>query len=560
MASIKISELEEVTKLSTSDVLPIINENKTKKVSLEKLNEILGGSGESGSGSVKMLVIEFDNNLRTFDTDTNKAILTEYYNSIRNDEFVELFIAFNKFSGAESGDSPYWYRASVMELDDYYLKLYCPSHVNTNQSQNIYGINYHEMSELEVTASVQISGENYSIASIAYHYNNSWALNSNNKILGMNNITAFTPTGDYNPATKKYVDDAVANIEIPESGGGDGIDTSKIRVIHMYETHLSPGSVNYKNQKIDALDQQLLCDFINESYDLETSKQTLIPVIVYGRQILYVTEFGFSNISDGTTQFKFNFRGPTLSGAIRSGNIDLRLRYDTDKYVISSGTLNSSEDVTYLKKYNTDEFTPTGDYNPATKKYVDDAVANIEIPESGGGESSSQAFRWDGTASDEALATFQQWWQCYLDTGVMHPITFSNLTNKHDTACLLQPWKNYFLKSTTTIYVAFMAIDGSANQYWYPRIKHIIVRLILTDTIENKGTVDSIYKWSEDQPYLSSIYNPKGAFPESQYDYSSLALGNTHEFTPTGDYNPATKKYVDDAVKNAITSVLEAEY
>ena len=214
MASIKISELEEVTKLSTSDVLPIINEHKTKKVSLEKLNEIVGGnggSGESGSVSAKMLIIEFDNNSKTFDTDTNKAILTEYYNSIRNNEFVELFIAFNKFSGAESGDNPYWYHASVMELDDYYLKLYCPPYINTDQSQNIYGVNYHEMRELEVTASVQNSGEKYSIASITHYYNNSWALNGNNKILGINNVTAFTPTGDYNPATKKYVDDAVKN-------------------------------------------------------------------------------------------------------------------------------------------------------------------------------------------------------------------------------------------------------------------------------------------------------------------------------------------------------------
>lgn len=40
MASIKISELEEVTELSNSDVLPIINNNETKKVSIEKLNEI----------------------------------------------------------------------------------------------------------------------------------------------------------------------------------------------------------------------------------------------------------------------------------------------------------------------------------------------------------------------------------------------------------------------------------------------------------------------------------------------------------------------------------------
>lgn len=211
MASIKISELEEVTKLSTSDVLPIINENKTKKVSLEKLNEILGGSGESGSGSAKMLIIEFDNNLKTFDTDTNKAILTEYYNSIRNNEFVELFMAFYTFGNYESGDSPYRYRATVMTIDDYYLTLYCPLHSNAGQSQNSYGVNYHQMKELEVSAAVQKSGENYNITSITHYYNSSLSLNNNNKILGMNNTTAFTPKGDYNPATKKYVDDAITS-------------------------------------------------------------------------------------------------------------------------------------------------------------------------------------------------------------------------------------------------------------------------------------------------------------------------------------------------------------
>ena len=30
-------------------------------------------------------------------------------------------------------------------------------------------------------------------------------------VLMLNNTTAFTPTGDYNPATKKYVDDALTS-------------------------------------------------------------------------------------------------------------------------------------------------------------------------------------------------------------------------------------------------------------------------------------------------------------------------------------------------------------
>ena len=33
-------------------------------------------------------------------------------------------------------------------------------------------------------------------------------------ILMLNNTTAFTPTGDYNPATKKYVDDTCINIVV----------------------------------------------------------------------------------------------------------------------------------------------------------------------------------------------------------------------------------------------------------------------------------------------------------------------------------------------------------
>ena len=43
-------------------------------------------------------------------------------------------------------------------------------------------------------------------------------------------------------------------------------------------------------------------------------------------------------------------------------------------------------------------------------------------------------------------------------------------------------------------------------------------------------------------------------------DISLLSRDNKVEYTPTYDYNPATKKYVDDAIANAITTVLEGEY
>lgn len=39
-----------------------------------------------------------------------------------------------------------------------------------------------------------------------------------------------------------------------------------------------------------------------------------------------------------------------------------------------------------------------------------------------------------------------------------------------------------------------------------------------------------------------------------------LTKTNTTSYTPTSDYNPATKKYVDDAISSSITTSLEASY
>lgn len=39
-----------------------------------------------------------------------------------------------------------------------------------------------------------------------------------------------------------------------------------------------------------------------------------------------------------------------------------------------------------------------------------------------------------------------------------------------------------------------------------------------------------------------------------------LTKNNTTAYTPTGDYNPSTKKYVDDSIKTAIGTALEGSY
>ena len=39
-----------------------------------------------------------------------------------------------------------------------------------------------------------------------------------------------------------------------------------------------------------------------------------------------------------------------------------------------------------------------------------------------------------------------------------------------------------------------------------------------------------------------------------------LSKTNTTSYTPTGDYHPATKKYVDDSIASAITTTLGGSY
>lgn len=52
-------------------------------------------------------------------------------------------------------------------------------------------------------------------------------------------------------------------------------------------------------------------------------------------------------------------------------------------------------------------------------------------------------------------------------------------------------------------------------------------------------------------------FNTDTSYPNAN---TCLSIKNVEEYIPTGDYNPATKKYVDDSIVSAITGALEGEY
>jgi hypothetical protein len=150
--------------------------------------------------------------------------------------------------------------------------------------------------------------------------------------LNLNNETIYTPTTDYNPATKKYVDDKITVKILP-------VDYNKncatnVADLEPHSIYMSPNDAKF----------------------------------------LYL---GYEKL-DGS------FSGFVLSGNPHGKFIYTGAKDDTKIEIILEGICHTAyfktdtvdphieKTVFYLTKNNTTEFTPTTDYEPATKKYVDD--------------------------------------------------------------------------------------------------------------------------------------------------------------------------------------------
>lgn len=97
------------------------------------------------------------------------------------------------------------------------------NYVPTSTSYNNYGVHFKPYNNFELR--LDFNNYNYTNNYISTGVG-SYTLIMQTEILGINNTTQWTPTGDYNPATKKYVDDQVGSINTilatlttPSNGG-----------------------------------------------------------------------------------------------------------------------------------------------------------------------------------------------------------------------------------------------------------------------------------------------------------------------------------------------------
>ena len=283
MASIKISELDNVTTLVDSDALPIVNGNKTKKVTISKLGDILATKnyvneviGDIGSTGFTPIIVE---TLPTSNISTNtvylvlneqqadKNIYNEYIYvggkwEIVGSTAVDLSDYYtkdevdNKINIVSIDVSGFWstsfksdgsgtgYASSntnvsvglqeiakigankcIIHIYNRYSSMLCVYANTYNHSDGGWGAYYTGVyqdrsgtngSKCTITTKYSSTGSPQNMI-VNFDYGDGFV--SKDNVLTKTNTTSYTPSANYHPATKKYVDDAIANIDVPEGGG-----------------------------------------------------------------------------------------------------------------------------------------------------------------------------------------------------------------------------------------------------------------------------------------------------------------------------------------------------
>lgn len=155
--------------------------------------------------------------------------------------------------------------------------------------------------------------------------------------LNLNNESIYTPTSDYNPATKKYVDDKVTVKILP-------VDYNKtcatnVADLEPHSIYMSPNDAKFLYLGYEKLDGSFSGLFLS-----------------------------------GNPHGKFIY-----TGTKDDTKIEVMLEGICHTVYFKTDTVepHTEKTVFYLTKNNTTEFTPSNDYEPATKKYVDDKVASL---------------------------------------------------------------------------------------------------------------------------------------------------------------------------------------
>ena len=380
------------------------------------------------------------------------------------------------------------------------------------------------------------------------------------KYLNKNNTSSYTPTADYHPATKKYVDD---NLYTP-----DAIDyTFDVNTTGYYlndatktitnETALenlksilnsiiAGGEVHQKQDTITIINSATQCGRVYtcrpyynggmyHAITDSSSRITIDYVCVMFPENTTVDDTMFTRV---ILRMDVSFNG----GKTEITNIhSCKILWNYATYAITDNV---------LTKTNTSSFTPTADYNPATKKYVDDVVAGVSpivgVTHSRLGTDATNSW-WVHTyqvnkeITDATMGSLSNLIKDVFNDCLPHmkDINLTHLLRIHTINEVLIEWKF----GDTTSWKPAGNNTRFINVFFFD--KNFIGKKVISATA-NYTSDGAIESW-----YSFTLYDTT---------LSALSTNNTVSYTPTNSYHPATKKYVDDAIAAAITDALGGSY
>lgn len=319
--------------------------------------------------------------------------------------------------------------------------------------------------------------------------------------LTKNNTTEFTPTNDYEPATKKYVDDNTVIYPLPVHTIQEN-DKTILKIVNIMD--LIPG-VQYStyrdiNQtKTEGYRVVYICD--DGTFKLICT----LPVkdkIIHLLKVLHSTNY--STLSYHNTAYKVDY-------SKHSTNTDIQITKTLQDYIPIA---------------NITEYNPTRDYHPATKKYVDDKFICTDIVDNVGTIPKEELQKCNnGTSRYVSSIKFKEFFADYEHCIYQGTYGDKKIRMKYD-----KDYNRMIAYDLTDVIELGFEFD---NNYMYPF---------------NAGTDEvKAYQFTNDLVITKSpVLNPSEV----------LTKNNTYEYTPTTDYNPATKKYVDD---NKITYTVSSK-
>lgn len=381
-------------------------------------------------------------------------------------------------------------------------------------------------------------------------------------VLTKYNTTEFTPTDDYHPATKKYVDDSINAIKIPTMIIEDNNELDEhFWYDYTYGVTLSQTVRNKLSAVINECKQLYAPEATNLvgvpfSFTVKYNTTQIIPGII--------TVYNSGNLVDDEDTIQLQWAAFN-QGTFYNGKLNLDCEWvDGVCTVITEWTGDGNRytkrlvgDKEVLTFGNQQFYEPTGDYNPATKKYVDDSIANINIPLV---EGSHSKLGTDPNTSYWCHVYYAELSLGSIDldpnTGASRPFIKEDLQNVFN-KCL-----PYLKDINTRHQILLISRDGRQSMTWsfgsgygWKPSSYQTVYVHVNNAQEDvSSTITFVPTFNSNDEITGFSFYSLGTV-----NTTGLPVNNTVAYTPTGNYNPATKKYVDDSIPK-IVALTQSEY